>query len=769
MAAAKVESCQPSTEKIEKSAKDDQVDPILSDYLSDLVEKDDSKNIVDEKCDLDSVETKSKENECVDQTDFTQTLSSPANPNSSDVLLTCQDEDNLKGEPSVETEQLQKTDQVEDSNIQADEANNCAKETDINEISDDTSIVQQEIEEKNISEPEEIQASNQTETVEAHESCQAEEVLEEPSSRNDDEKSISEKSPLIDESKVMDEIPTTVVLEKEENMEQNNSTDVQNESTLTSQNLNEDENKNDVVPECDMLMSDSEISENVETADSIEVEKKVQCLENDIVAEENLKIEDKIENIEEPEDVELSKDVGNQELEESTLNLDIERDNIQTTGTASQEPVNENVEMEMPMALEKIEDPISQIDVVGKEDKTILSENEIQQDNKSSLEQAESNSLVKQGISEDTVTLKDSVSEGIIKPTSMEVKEISEQNEISNETQEIIESSSSEQDLGSQDQEIISNMMNEVDKDLDSDLNKLLETKESVSEKVSHFDNSKMLTSSDQNFQLLEEKSQDTLSVLDTVANSMENEKLSPAGKADDITFGETSQSPVPMHSDKFISDLYNSCMPDDTSQFSNAEMENIKGSAHMRKEKPSLEVENEELMETDALENDTELMFEETQADKDIDEPSAEISELESAVKFLQESEQSTESSHVMTANEGNSNIFISVEDGECDNASEVASNLPETMLDPIAISEAEIITEAAKLETERKQKLELEKLKSESKKASNSQDDDEEIKLSTLSSTENVSAGIESTSTSSDASGTSTQDILQVTWLSM
>ncbi|XP_011497278.1 PREDICTED: uncharacterized protein LOC105361725 [Ceratosolen solmsi marchali] len=88
------------------------------------------------------------------------------------------------------------------------------------------------------------------------------------------------------------------------------------------------------------------------------------------------------------------------------------------------------------------------------------------------------------------------------------------------------------------------------------------------------------------------------------------------------------------------------------------------------------------------------------------------EILELESAVRYLQESEKKEIKPIKVfknsSINKENSSIFVAVEDSVCDNVSELISNL-QGATDPIAISEAEIISEAAKLENERKEKLEL------------------------------------------------------------
>ncbi|XP_043285184.1 uncharacterized protein e(y)3 isoform X2 [Venturia canescens] len=96
----------------------------------------------------------------------------------------------------------------------------------------------------------------------------------------------------------------------------------------------------------------------------------------------------------------------------------------------------------------------------------------------------------------------------------------------------------------------------------------------------------------------------------------------------------------------------------------------------------------------------------------------SSEISELESAVKFLQESEeQDIESSLVLSPKlvedvvdeiVENADVGIFANEADiCEDPSELVAELESIIPDPIAISEAEIINEAAKLEIERKTQL--------------------------------------------------------------
>lgn len=96
--------------------------------------------------------------------------------------------------------------------------------------------------------------------------------------------------------------------------------------------------------------------------------------------------------------------------------------------------------------------------------------------------------------------------------------------------------------------------------------------------------------------------------------------------------------------------------------------------------------------------------------------QPSSEISELESAVKFLQESEEHAIDSPLLLSPKmvesvvdgiskqaDASSLFVPGED-MCEGTSELEAELENIASDSISISEAEIISEAAKLESERK-----------------------------------------------------------------
>ncbi|KAG5334322.1 PHF10 protein, partial [Acromyrmex charruanus] len=103
----------------------------------------------------------------------------------------------------------------------------------------------------------------------------------------------------------------------------------------------------------------------------------------------------------------------------------------------------------------------------------------------------------------------------------------------------------------------------------------------------------------------------------------------------------------------------------------------------------------------------DTPIVIENSQS-------SSEISELESAVKFLQESEEQTIDSLVLSpkmvesvvediTKQANAELYVSDEIDNYTNAESELEHLKDTA-DAISISEAEIISEAAKLENERK-----------------------------------------------------------------
>ncbi|XP_015176370.1 PREDICTED: uncharacterized protein LOC107066345 [Polistes dominula] len=112
---------------------------------------------------------------------------------------------------------------------------------------------------------------------------------------------------------------------------------------------------------------------------------------------------------------------------------------------------------------------------------------------------------------------------------------------------------------------------------------------------------------------------------------------------------------------------------------------------------------------------NQDEEHLNETSLDIDSNQAAPDISELESAVKFLQESEEQTVDSPLLLSpkmvesvvndisKQTNSNIFVQDED-ICNDTSELVAELQDITSDSISISEAEIISEAAKLENERK-----------------------------------------------------------------
>ncbi|KOX77845.1 PHD finger protein 10 [Melipona quadrifasciata] len=115
--------------------------------------------------------------------------------------------------------------------------------------------------------------------------------------------------------------------------------------------------------------------------------------------------------------------------------------------------------------------------------------------------------------------------------------------------------------------------------------------------------------------------------------------------------------------------------------------------------------------------------------------QPSSEISELESAVKFLQESEEQAMDSPLVLSpkmmesvvddisKEADASLFV--HEDMCENTSELEAELQKIATDSISISEAEIISEAAKLESERKL---VEQIKIDALKGKFEIDDDKE-----------------------------------------
>ncbi|CAK9832232.1 PHD finger protein 10 [Anthophora retusa] len=121
--------------------------------------------------------------------------------------------------------------------------------------------------------------------------------------------------------------------------------------------------------------------------------------------------------------------------------------------------------------------------------------------------------------------------------------------------------------------------------------------------------------------------------------------------------------------------------------------------------------------------------------------QPSSEISELESAVKFLQESEEQAMDSPLILSPKmvesvvddiskqaDAASLFVPDED-MCENASELDAELQNIAADSISISEAEIISEAAKLESERKLAEQVKLAASENKFEANNEISEEKI----------------------------------------
>ncbi|XP_058799516.1 uncharacterized protein LOC131669003 [Phymastichus coffea] len=857
-------------EKSESNSVVNEMDP--TDCLSEFMKKDDSQNVFKEQfdaveeSDLNSLVTKSTENKSIGQTNFTQALHFPSeNSDNSDVIINSKD--NLEEGSAMDTEEQYIKNEIENSNIPAIEVINYAKDTNIHKMNIEMSILHQEKnteKDEKIYKSEEIQDLNQIEITQVNKSCSTKDTAQEIITSDTKIQDSTENCQIIDEQ-----------LDKEENIENKDFKSHQKANTLDKnihvKDINEDKNENSVISECNKLVHGNEFSKIDELK-----EDNSAYLENDSVSETNCNLEDKSENIKDSKDIDAIKDVYKNNDDQNSDN----------TKVVLEGPSSINTEIKIPIISEKIDTNVSQNNI-EKDEQPILSKNEQETDFKLSLESSielqNNSSLITQGEPKDIVILNYPISDSIVNAESTETKENLDENKIPNVIQENV--SSIEQDLDSQGS--ISHILNEVEKDLDSGLNNVIETKEAVTKNMSNFDNSEVLNSSNQNTSSLEEKSQDSLLIINSIPDQIDNKKLTSNRKTQDITFQDSSQLSVPMQSDNFINDLYNTCMPDHTTEFGNTDMESIKESIDFENSIPVLKTGDQQLLETDALEvenieenndlktaqsvleienqrpleldalvnpalklNDPNLLKKDTveienterstelenskslmeikermenieqssdleksksdmeienqviemdtlkitnieennvledpksaleikdqqlltrdesestaefileETEKVIDESSVEISELESAVKFLQESEQ-THGSQVESTNEENSSIFVSVEESECGNASELISDLSEASLDPIAISEAEIISEAAKLENERKEKLELEKLELEKLKSA-SQETGEFKDVD-----ENLLTNVESIEKSNESSETTAEDILQI-----
>lgn len=190
------------------------------------------------------------------------------------------------------------------------------------------------------------------------------------------------------------------------------------------------------------------------------------------------------------------------------------------------------------------------------------------------------------------------------------------------------------------------------------------------------------------------------------------------AEKEDDISlvFEESSQSPKELQNENFEDNLFNkyeqnTIESEDVALESNEETK-LMNACKNEELNRSLTAEISEFSsepETLKQVENTEHLLNQATCSKPDFEPLTEVSELESAVKFLQESEKQVSDLPSVgdPISERSSSIYVSVEDSECDHSFASVSK-SEISTDPIAISESEIISEAAKLESERVENLE-------------------------------------------------------------
>ena len=354
-----------------------------------------------------------------------------------------------------------------------------------------------------------------------------------------------------------------------------------------------------------------------------------------------------------------------------------------------------------------------------------------------------------------------------------------------------------DQKLDSQD--IATSFMNEVEKELGTDFNEFLETEENIDDVVKDFTIAEPVDSPSSAIQAFNEKLEDPLSEFSEFEalssksisinqESTENKESSGIEKEEDISlvFEESSQSPKGTEdNDKFVNDPSDpfgetSDTLENITECNQSESVNEKNKENIEKEEadsiiPSSEISsglegNEHLDEIQTSEISSKAIINDTDKEETMHEALDEISELESAVKFLQESEeQDIEASNMNkeeTISEENSSIFVAVEDSICDNATELVSDLPEVDMDPIAISEAEIISEAAKLESERKEKMELEQQLEKENKDTNNPDNLDTAEICALSSVDNLLSVVESNEeTLSITTNTTREDLDEVT----
>ncbi|XP_053978140.1 uncharacterized protein LOC128876087 isoform X1 [Hylaeus volcanicus] len=277
---------------------------------------------------------------------------------------------------------------------------------------------------------------------------------------------------------------------------------------------------------------------------------------------------------------------------------------------------------------------------------------------------------------------------------------------------------------------------------------------------------------------LMHEGVDSTLKTVESEEQTQE-ETTSPKDVDMSLLLEQSNDAPDVVQASDYITDVISSCLTDSNtlSLEDNIEKADIADAMNDKIEEPGKELDTD----TGLPENELDIDFEETPLESvgDLEEteakldlapdlllsdvveqsenlndgsvcvetsqPSSEISELESAVKFLQESEEQAIDSPLVLSPKlvdsvvndiakqtDTSSLFVPEE--LCEDPSELVVELESIATDSISISEAEIISEAAKLESERKLaeqvKLDsMEKLETDDDKLTT---DEEKIKIS-------------------------------------
>ncbi|KAL7291282.1 hypothetical protein TKK_0014888 [Trichogramma kaykai] len=238
-------------------------------------------------------------------------------------------------------------------------------------------------------------------------------------------------------------------------------------------------------------------------------------------------------------------------------------------------------------------------------------------------------------------------------------------------------------------EQLASNSLSYSEKNVDSEPDSLSKTKEVTSETSDSFDKAKTLDENSENSSDSSIQPSNLTSAEENLKNT-EIESVNRDGIS--IVFEESSQSP-PMENDESINDLYDRCVPNDAVEMSND---------------PAIEMDEKSQENSDPVNNDEIEMsdqFESTVSNIE------KVLELESAVDCLQESvEQNSKTNDMFKIDHSVESSFVDIKvPDENVNIEDMDTTTNEIISNSIDTSEAEIISEAAKLEREREIKLEL------------------------------------------------------------